>query len=137
MVYLWNLPESNMHIRLGHHTDYIKALAYAPLAGWVASGGLDRRIVLWNVGEGRGEVVELAERRSMQLCHDTSSASSIYALATNPSGSVVVSGSPEKVVKVWDPRSGKREIRLTGHTDNIRSLLVSDDGRWGRLELEE
>ncbi|KAI8849618.1 hypothetical protein BC829DRAFT_442851 [Chytridium lagenaria] len=130
MVYLWSLPNNNMHVRLGHHTDYIKALAYSSGAGWVASGGLDRRIILWNVGEARGEVAELEDRHSMQLCHDGSPAASIYALATNPAGSVVVSGSPEKVVKVWDPRSGKREIRLTGHTDNIRSLLVSDDGRW-------
>ncbi|KAJ3102206.1 hypothetical protein HDU97_000703 [Phlyctochytrium planicorne] len=119
-----------MHVRLGHHTDYIKALAYASSPGWVASGGLDRRIVLWNVGEARGEMSVLGEHPSMQLCHDSSPSASIYALATNSNGGVIVSGSPEKVVKVWDPRSGKREIRLTGHTDNIRSLLVSEDGRW-------
>ncbi|KAJ3189032.1 hypothetical protein HK101_009000 [Irineochytrium annulatum] len=131
MVYLWSVNESQMHVRLGHHTDYIKALAYASSANWVASGGLDRRIILWNIGENRGEMQGFDDREPWRLLsHDPLPSASIYALAANPAGNVLVSGSPEKVVKVWDPRSGKREIRLTGHTDNIRSVLVSDDGRW-------
>ncbi|KAJ3412650.1 hypothetical protein HDV05_000400 [Chytridiales sp. JEL 0842] len=116
MVYLWSARTSELSARIGYHTDYVKALAYSSGKGWVASGGLDRRIILWDTGEGRGE--------------ESSSNASIYALAANPSGTTLVSGSPDKVVRVWDPRSGKGAIGLTGHTDNIRSLLVSDDGRW-------
>jgi WD repeat-containing protein 48 len=33
-----------------------------------------------------------------------------------------------QVIKVWDPKSGKRITKLLGHTDNIRALLISDDG---------
>ncbi|CAG8790978.1 18698_t:CDS:2, partial [Acaulospora morrowiae] len=54
--------------------------------------------------------------------------SSIYALACDPLGTVLVSGSPEKIVRVWDPRSAKQITSFTGHTDNIRAVLVSDDG---------
>ncbi|CAJ0765201.1 3935_t:CDS:2, partial [Entrophospora sp. SA101] len=53
---------------------------------------------------------------------------SIYALACNPSGSILASGSPEKIVRLWDPRSGKGITKFTGHTDNVRTVLVSDDG---------
>lgn len=55
---------------------------------------------------------------------------SVYALATDPYGSVVVSGSPEKVVRMWDPRSGKRVGKLVGHTDNIRAILISEDAKY-------
>jgi hypothetical protein len=33
-------------------------------------------------------------------------------------------------VRLWDPKSGKRITKLTGHTDNIRALLISDDGQF-------
>jgi hypothetical protein len=47
-----------------------------------------------------------------------------------------VSGSPDKIVRVWDPRSGKKAVGLTGHSDNIRSVLVSDDGKWVWIKFE-
>lgn len=59
----------------------------------------------------------------------------MYALATDPYGSVVVSGSPERVIRMWDPRSGKRVGKLVGHTDNIRAILLSDDSRYVRTPL--
>lgn len=64
------------------------------------------------------------------MLHNTSSKCSIYALAVNPAGSILASGSPEKVVRLWDPKSGKRISKLTGHTDNIRALLISEDGQY-------
>lgn len=64
------------------------------------------------------------------MLHNTSSKCSIYALAVNTTGSILASGSPEKVVRLWDPKSGKRISKLTGHTDNIRALLISEDGQY-------
>jgi WD repeat-containing protein 48 len=56
--------------------------------------------------------------------------SSVYALAADPSGTLIVSGSPERVVRLWDPRSGKRIGKLVGHTDNIRTILISEDAKY-------
>ncbi|CAI0432372.1 unnamed protein product [Linum tenue] len=55
---------------------------------------------------------------------------SAYALAMNETGSVLVSGGTEKVVRVWDPRSGSKTMKLRGHTDNIRALLLDSTGRF-------
>lgn len=55
---------------------------------------------------------------------------SVYALAMNDSGNLLVSGGTEKVVRVWDPRTGSKTIKLRGHTDNIRSLLLDPTGRY-------
>lgn len=45
---------------------------------------------------------------------------------------MVASGSPEQTINVWDPRMGgaKRIAKMVGHTDNIRSILLSEDGRF-------
>lgn len=46
----------------------------------------------------------------------------------NPSGTVIVSGSTEKVLRVWDPRTCNKMMKLRGHTDNIKALVLNRDG---------
>ena len=54
--------------------------------------------------------------------------SSIYSLAMNDSGTVLVAGSTERLLRVWDPRTGDKYRKLKGHTDNVRALIVNNDG---------
>ena len=46
----------------------------------------------------------------------------------NPSGTVIVSGSTEKVLRVWDPRTCAKLMKLKGHTDNVKALVLNRDG---------
>lgn len=46
----------------------------------------------------------------------------------NPSGSVIVSGSTENALRIWDPRTCTRTMKLKGHSENVKSLVVSADG---------
>jgi len=106
---------------IGIHDDYVKCLATPGRhSSWIAAGGLDRKICLWDLG-GNGKTLELDVADE-----ESASKGSVYALAANDS--MIASGGPESVVKVWDPRSGKRITRFVGHTDNIRSVLLSQDG---------
>lgn len=34
-----------------------------------------------------------------------------------------------QVVRVWDPRTGSKTMKLRGHTDNVRALLLDSTGR--------
>lgn len=54
---------------------------------------------------------------------------SIYSLAMNPSGTIIVSGSTENTLRLWDPRTCNRLMKLKGHTENIKALVVSPDGQ--------
>ncbi|KAG0340983.1 hypothetical protein BG004_006207 [Podila humilis] len=108
---------------VGTHEDYVKTLAHASGPGWIASGGLDKTVRLWDIKEGRG-----GHFTSIGSIPETSSKASVYALACNPAGTVLATGSPEKIIRVWDPRSGQRITKFTGHTDNIRALLISESG---------
>jgi WD repeat-containing protein 48 len=53
---------------------------------------------------------------------------SIYSLAMNPPGTVIVSGSTEKALRLWDPRNCVKLFKLKGHADNVKALVVSKDG---------
>ena len=44
------------------------------------------------------------------------------------SGTVIVSGSTEKVLRVWDPRTCAKLMKLKGHADNVKALILNKDG---------
>eukprot|EP00743_Colponemidia_sp_Colp-15_P005696 GILK01006124.1.p1 GENE.GILK01006124.1~~GILK01006124.1.p1 ORF type:complete len:906 (+),score=129.52 GILK01006124.1:136-2853(+) len=54
---------------------------------------------------------------------------SYWSLAMNAAGTVLVSGSTAKVVRVWDPRANSlRSFKLKGHTDNVRCVVLNAEG---------
>ncbi|CAE6493686.1 unnamed protein product [Rhizoctonia solani] len=130
---------------LGTHSDYVRCLAYAPGPRWVASGSFDRTVKIWDVSRAVGltgsRLDSSAELTSLSMAESDPKAS-IYAIATDPAGTLVAAGGPERVVRVWDPRIaggasggiGGGEPRclstLRGHTDNLRAILISEDGRY-------
>jgi WD40 repeat protein len=96
--------------------------------GWIASGSFDRTIKLWDLS--RSSQAQPAQPVVTFTPPESSGPkASIYALAVDPQGNTVVSGGPERVIRMWDPRVGRRIGKLVGHTDNIRAILISEDSR--------
>lgn len=122
-VRLWRPHSESTEVpeRIGKHADYVKALASPESqASWVASGGLDHKLYLWDLNGG-GEILNI------DTCDDdTTEKGSIYALGAV--SSVLASGGPENVVRVWDPKSGKLVTKFVGHTDNVRDILINQSG---------
>ena len=123
-VKLWR-PDAHPSVQradtIGVHSDYVKCLA-APKgqSDWVASGGLDRKIKFWDLN-GKGEKLQIDVGDE-----GTNPKGSIYSLGIG--GGILASGGPEGVVRVWDPRDGKRITKFVGHTENVRAILVSEQG---------
>lgn len=122
-VKVWrpHAQERQIPATIGLHSDYVKCLASPGSdADWVASGALDHKIRVWDL-DGAGE------RLCINSGEDEANAKgSVYALSVR--GSVMASGGPESIVRLWDARSGKRITKFVGHTDNIRDILINQDG---------
>ena len=58
----------------------------------------------------------------------TGAHNSIYSIDTNPNGTIVAAGGTEKQIRIWDPRSQEKIMKLKGHKDNVRSLKVNAEG---------
>ncbi|CAN3362954.1 hypothetical protein DICA4_E06678 [Diutina catenulata] len=103
------------------HTDYIKRLAAPVGASYVVSGGLDGRLIEW-------DVETLRPRAQLNNCTTTSTArTSVYSLAAN--GHLVAAGGPSTTINLFDPRlppSSAFLRKLIGHSDNVRALLMND-----------
>ncbi|KAK9451855.1 uncharacterized protein V1518DRAFT_436369 [Limtongia smithiae] len=122
-VKLWT-PSTNAQTTIGQHHDFVKCLAVdSQSSDWVASGGLDRKVIIWDLNGG-GEKLQI----------DCSSKGenpkgSVYGLGIGgPGGSIIGSGGPDSVVRLWDQRTGSSIVNFVGHTDNIRALLINKSG---------
>lgn len=57
---------------------------------------------------------------------------SVYSLAISGDGSVVASGAPEACIRITDPRTDRKLMKLRGHTANIRYGTLSPLVCWAR-----
>ncbi|KAM6953450.1 WD repeat-containing protein 48-like [Aplochiton taeniatus] len=124
-VKVWNAHKGFCMSTLRTHKDYVKALAYAKDRELVASAGLDRQIFLWDVNT---LTALTASNNTVTTSSLSGNKDSIYSLAMNQTASIIVSGSTEKVLRVWDPRTCAKLMKLKGHSDNVKSLLLNRDG---------
>jgi hypothetical protein len=92
------------------------AAAFAPDGTFLALGGQDRCIHLWDVRAGR-EVARLEGHRNW-----------VHALAFAPDGRTLVSGGRDGSVRLWD-RAGTELRRLAGHTSAVLAVAFAPDGR--------
>uniref|UniRef100_A0A2M4APC3 WD repeat-containing protein 48 homolog n=1 Tax=Anopheles triannulatus TaxID=58253 RepID=A0A2M4APC3_9DIPT len=124
-VKVWNAHKGFCMSTLRTHRDYVQALAYAKDREQVASAGLDKAIFLWDVNT---LTALTASNNTVTTSSISGSKESIYSLAMNPSGTIIVSGSTENTLRIWDPRTCNKIAKLKGHTENVKALVVSEDG---------
>lgn len=120
---VWNAGDSRKSLRtLVEHTDYVKALALVP--NGVASGSLDGRVLVWDLVTGSVRTECGAEAEEGQPRNG-----SVYCMSGSVDGNILVSGSTDKTISVWDVRTGDRVVHLRGHSDSVRCLTMKHDGR--------
>jgi WD40 repeat protein len=99
------------------HNEIIRALAISPDGKYLASAGLDRTIIIWDIPSGR------------QLTSFRGHAEFIFGLAFAPDGKHLASGSADGIVYVWDVAEGVRKHQATLGELGITSLAFSPDGK--------
>lgn len=124
-VKVWNTARAHRSLRtLTEHSDYVKALAPLPANG-VASASLDGRVLVWDLV--RGVVKQQCGGEADP--EQKGSPSSIYCLSGSgdADGNILVAGSTDRTISVFDVRTGERVVRLRGHSDSVRCVALKHD----------
>lgn len=121
---VWNVNDPSKSLRtLDKHSDYVKALA--PVPSGVASGSLDGRVLVWDLSTGQARTECCVDADDSQTRNG-----SVYCMSGSCSGNVLVSGSTDKTISVWDIRNGERAVHLRGHSDAVRCLILNHDANY-------
>ncbi|WP_371409342.1 NB-ARC domain-containing protein [Micromonospora zamorensis] len=100
------------------HTGSLSVLV-SPLDGaWVASGGHDGTVRVWDPTTGA--------LRSVFTDHS----GPVSALVSAPDGAWVASGGHDGTVRVWDPTTGALRSVFTDHSGRVEALVAAPDGSW-------
>lgn len=109
------------------HKDWINSVAVSPDGKYLVTASRDRTIKIWDAAAGK-EVKTLEKNPG-----------NVRSAIFSPDGKAVVSASGgwnkkekkwEGEIKFWDPQSGKELRTLKGHSDEIRALAFSPDGKY-------
>src|SRR5215467_3825255 len=126
-------------LRVGH-TQSLQALAFSPDGKWLASGGYDKSIIVWNLASGREEFHLGGFPVPLAAASPSGSKQAISALIFNPDGTRLVSVEVSDAVKVWNLQT--RKILFTIHPPRVHyyyggSITYSADGKSLLIPIEK
>ena len=117
-------------LRVGH-TQSVQALAFSPDGKWLASGGYDKSIIVWNLSSGREEFHLGGLPVPLAAASPSLNKQAISALIFNPDGTRLVSVEVSGAVKMWNLQT--RKILFTIHPPRVHyyggTITYSADGK--------
>lgn len=93
--------------------DGILSLAYSPDGKYIASGGRNDVVRLWEADTGK--LVRTFKEHW------------IWALTFSPDGKYLATGGANKIARLWDVESGKELFQMRGHKASIKAVTISRD----------
>src|SRR5258708_25213383 len=117
-------------LRVGH-SGAVQALAFSPDGRWLASGGYDKVIIVWNLSSGREEFRLGGQKDTIAPPQQPLEKEAISSLAFNPDGTRLVSMHVSGVIRVWNLQTRKMLFAINPHRIHYygESLAYSADGK--------
>jgi len=109
-----------------HHTDQILAVAYSPNGRYVLTGSQDKTVRLWDVATAN-QVRTFVDTKLTNA--KTTHTDGVFAVAFSPDTHYVLTGSFDKMAKLWDVESGTL-LNTLHHPGEVFSVAFSPDGNY-------
>ncbi|KFH43112.1 Transcriptional repressor rco-like protein [Hapsidospora chrysogenum ATCC 11550] len=128
-VRVWSIPEKMLVERLegaDGHKDSVYSVAFSPNGKDLVSGSLDRTIKMWELGAPRSGRDGIRAGKCIKTFEGHRDF--VLSVALTPDANWVLSGSKDRGVQFWDPRTGTTQLMLQGHKNSVISVAPSPQG---------
>ncbi|MGG6269136.1 NB-ARC domain-containing protein [Leptolyngbya sp. AN03gr2] len=114
-IYIWN-SQGECERELTAHAIGVLALAFHPDRAWLASGGQDTTIKIW----------DWQQERCIATLNGHTDA--VWGLAFSPDGNILASSSFDQTIKLWRLQDGMCLATLEGHCDRVSTIAFHPSG---------
>ena len=130
-VKIWNAQTYQVLVNFDQNDAAVYSVAFAPEGNMIVSGSADTVLRSWRVTESVAESGKLQTQGALVRVYNGHEGA-VYAIdcGTRNNQVIVVSGSADKSVIVWNLRSGSRLNTFTQSTDEIYAVDLSGDGEY-------
>ena len=120
---LWNTETKSQQLIPVKHRWFAFSFAFSKDGKTVAIGSVGNDVQLWNI-----------DTEEFIATFKTAHKGFINQIAFSPDDKILASGSRSGTVELWNVLNHQRIATLQGHTDEIRALTFSPDGKPLRLQ---
>ncbi|CAO1629327.1 unnamed protein product [Parajaminaea phylloscopi] len=132
-VRVWDTKTGQQLERLKSHQDSIYSVSFTPDGRNLVSGSLDMTLKMWDLSathRALDQKLPEEERAGKAVCYATFAGHKDYVLSVScsPDSQWIASGSKDKGIQFWDPRTGQTQLILVGHRNSVIAISLSPAG---------
>jgi len=120
--YIWDITDGEVIVKLTGHTDSVSNMAFSADGEMIATGGMDGKVRVWRrVGKDN--------YRTWEFLTELQGPDEVMWLRWHPRGAVLLAGSNDSTVWLWQLPSGNTMQVFAGHTGPVQCGEFTPDGK--------
>ncbi|KAG2128112.1 ribosome biogenesis protein Sqt1 [Suillus cothurnatus] len=120
--YIWDITDGEVIVKLTGHTDSVCSASFSSDGQMVATGGMDGKVRIWRR-------VGAVDFRNWEFLTELQGPDEVIWLRWHPRGAILLAGSNDSTVWLWQLPSGNTMQVFAGHSGPVQCGEFTPDGK--------